>query len=258
MAQLIKMYNYISRYEWNIYRYPSQFIRMKKEHWDKVYNLWSLEKQSYTNEVDAEEEMENTRFFSKWKLFSRKNETQDFEEESKTELPETLSDLKRYFLDKLLPTQIKWASSTISYVSFVKQTIYQHELLQYFLQRFPDTYLLMYYPVFSIKNVPVDGEIILISPIGIEVIYILEEDNATFVASDERSWVKVKDNKESKFLSPMVSLKRTEHMISSIFKQGKIDFPIHKVILSRKNKIVHTTEPYRTKLVGVAEYEKMV
>ncbi len=36
MAQLIKLQDYVSRYEQDIYRYPSQFIKLKKQQWDKL------------------------------------------------------------------------------------------------------------------------------------------------------------------------------------------------------------------------------
>ena len=36
MAQLIKIQDYISRYEQDIYRYPSQFAKLKKQQWDKL------------------------------------------------------------------------------------------------------------------------------------------------------------------------------------------------------------------------------
>jgi len=40
MAQLIKLYDYIWRYEWNMYRYPSQYIRLKKDKWKDLHNDW--------------------------------------------------------------------------------------------------------------------------------------------------------------------------------------------------------------------------
>ena len=45
MAQLIKMQDYISRYEQDIYRYPTQFAKLKKQQWDKLkaaYNAGEL------------------------------------------------------------------------------------------------------------------------------------------------------------------------------------------------------------------------
>ena len=66
MAQLIKLQDYVSRYEQDIYRYPSQFIKLKKQQWDKIKaaylagELDQLYSQSYENQLidEAYEEEE--------------------------------------------------------------------------------------------------------------------------------------------------------------------------------------------------------
>ena len=35
MGQLIKLQNYTSRYEQNIFHYPSRFVMLKKQQWDR-------------------------------------------------------------------------------------------------------------------------------------------------------------------------------------------------------------------------------
>jgi hypothetical protein len=40
MAQLIKLLDYVSRYETDLYRYPSQFVRLKKQQWEKMKQHW--------------------------------------------------------------------------------------------------------------------------------------------------------------------------------------------------------------------------
>ncbi len=40
MAQLIKMFDHISRYEDNIYQYTKNFIRLKEEKWEKLQKNW--------------------------------------------------------------------------------------------------------------------------------------------------------------------------------------------------------------------------
>ncbi len=52
MAQLVKLYDYISRYEWNTYRYPTQFIRLKQENWKKLYNRWVDKHEIKANESE--------------------------------------------------------------------------------------------------------------------------------------------------------------------------------------------------------------
>ena len=40
MGQLIKLQDYVSRYEQNIFHYPSRFVLLKKQQWEKLRNLW--------------------------------------------------------------------------------------------------------------------------------------------------------------------------------------------------------------------------
>ncbi|WP_047981544.1 hypothetical protein [Ornithinibacillus contaminans] len=254
MAQLIKLENYISRYEWDMYRYPSQFIRLKQDNWYKLHYLWSNQEPFTASTYDEDDKKQ-----SKWKSFLKKEQTETtFAEPTETDmLPNTEEELKYYYLNRLFSFQLKWATSTVSNVSFMDKKYYSDESLKYFLQRFPDTYLVMYYPIFEIKNAPIDSEIILISPVGIEIIYLMEEDpNAVIMASDDRSWVHEKGNKQEKQLSPMFALKRTEQIIKSIFQKHDVVLPIQKIVLSRTNTINFLSEPYNTRIIGKHEYEK--
>ncbi len=58
MAQLIKLQDYISRYEWDTYRYPTQYIRQKKEQWQRFYSEWldpALEEEEQAEAGSTEE-----------------------------------------------------------------------------------------------------------------------------------------------------------------------------------------------------------
>ena len=83
MAQLIKLQDYVSRYEQDIYRYPSQFIKLKKQQWEKLkaaYLAGEIEQlfsQSYENQLidEAYDEEEKRGIFQKVKgMFRRKQE----------------------------------------------------------------------------------------------------------------------------------------------------------------------------------------
>ena len=252
MAQLIKLQNYITRYEWDIYRYPSQFIRYKQDNWKKIHYLWSNDELLVPDQPE-EEELKK----SKWNLFQKKKSHEyTIEDKEKETIPRTEEELKHYFLEHIIPFQFKWATSTLSSVSFVDSKFYKEELLQYFLKRFPDTYLLMYYPIFEIRNAPIEGELILINPLGIEIIYCLEEEqDAVIMASDDRSWVFENGNKKTKRLSPVFALKRTEKIVRGILDKYNITFPIQKVVLSRTNIINFLSEPYNTRIIGKHEYD---
>ena len=40
MAQLVKLLDYVSRYEHDLSRYPSQYIRLKRYQWERMKTQW--------------------------------------------------------------------------------------------------------------------------------------------------------------------------------------------------------------------------
>ena len=59
MAQLVKLQDYISRYETALTRYPTQFVRLKQNQWERVKTQWLLGEQLPNWEhVETEEENE--------------------------------------------------------------------------------------------------------------------------------------------------------------------------------------------------------
>lgn len=266
MAQLIKLEDYVSRYAWDIYRYPTQFIRLKKEKWQQLNDSWiearnaKFEWELHKN-LQAEEETDKKRTFP-WNPFKRKT----FEDTYEEELPFNHhlanmqeEQLKYFFLDQLYPLQLKWATSTVSQVSFFDERYEYNHKLKYLLQRFPDIYLILYRPTFSLKNATIDCDTIFVSPIGIEIIHFLEyEDQAKIITSNDRSWLVEYPNDTKQILSPMYSLRRTEQVIRSILKTKDLSFPIKKTILSRKNQLIYWQEPYQTKLVDKHVYNDWI
>ncbi|UOQ47099.1 NERD domain-containing protein [Gracilibacillus caseinilyticus] len=255
MSQLIKLDNYISRYERNIFHYPSQFSRLKTENWNRLKQLWQ-DQLLYNVSAEANQEEPQDSYFSKWRsFFNSRSEIENQSDEVEI-LPKTEEALKQYFLDALFPFQLKWASTTIDRMSFIDKTYNQDFLLKYFLQRIPDTHLLLYMPVFQLKNGPIEGEIILISPLEIEIITLIEKSSTQhIIPNDTRTWYVDEFNVQSKVLSPMIAVKRTETIVHSILKKYGLDYPVKKVILSRTNTIDSQTEPYRTKYVDANQHE---
>lgn len=258
IAQLIKLKNYISRYDWNTYHYPSHFIRLKQENWKKQYEAWEASEAKDGNAEKASNPGDGMpSIFSRWRTLISKNRF--IAPEKRIEegfLPATRDELKQHFLNKLFPMQLKWASSTVREQSFLAEAYTEDNVLKYLLQRFPDTYLLMYYPIFSIQQAPIDGEIILISPVDIEIIYLLEPAQETMImASNERTWtVNTRDNTK-KILSPLIALKRTEQIVNSILGKNEIDFPVHKSVVSRNSTLLFSNEPFQTSFIGKNDYE---
>ncbi|CDQ39270.1 MULTISPECIES: hypothetical protein [Virgibacillus] len=254
LAQLIKLQDYISRYEWNPFRYPSQFIRLKQENWKKLTVEW----EQIVEEPEEEEASPKSSRFSKWKRWKQKPRVDVTGERDHTEsLPPTKEELKHYFLNRLMEIQMKWATSTITDISYINQKYSYDPEIKYFLQRFPDTYLIMYYPIFNIKKAPIEGEIIVITPINIEIIYLMDEGkDAMIIASDERTWTVDVQDKRYKIINPHIALKRTEQIIKSVLAFHDLEFPIKKTVLSKTNEILYTDEPFYTQLVGRKQYEE--
>lgn len=140
MAQLVKIQDYISRYQIDLARYPTQFVRLKKSQWDRIKRQWELgedisEWQHIDNETEADTLEEKERFSFIKKIFTgRQKETEDVEDieisnelissedtipEEETTLtfepkivyaPQSIHELKRMFIDQFFHFQMKWAS----------------------------------------------------------------------------------------------------------------------------------------------------
>lgn len=283
MGQLIKLQDYISRYEQDIFTYPSRFVRLKKQQWEKTKANWENEGMDTANlsflseEINEAEEDEQERpaFLKKLTGFF-KHEQKEPDEEYEQVLPElsqedpmqfmvsfsfkpeTLEDLKLQFLDQLFRFQLKWASSTVWETSFFHSKYFFEEHLKFFLQRFPDTCLVLYKPIFLLKKAPVEADVILLTPTDTWCITFVEEENsAVFIGSNERFWLKRTVNKEErKILNPLLALNRTERIVRNIFKRHEIDFPVHKLIISRNGYIDYPSTPFDVKFAEARNFEQ--
>ncbi|WP_226670198.1 NERD domain-containing protein [Metabacillus litoralis] len=275
MAQLIKLYDYISRYEIDAYRYPSQFIRLKRQQWDKVSKAWEnnmFHTVMKVSEVpkEQEEEVKQT-FVQKMKSKFSKDEIEKQEikplvndaavndEELQfqfTTIPKTVDDLKHLFLDYIFRFQIRWASSTLREKSSVDKSIYRDQLLPYFMKRLPDQYLLLYRPIFKLKNAPVELEIILIGTTEIYCLSFVEQvDETIFTGSKEKFWVARHRENEKKFLNPLISLNRTGTVVEKLLASQQIDLPVKKLVISRNGYIDYPFAPYDITILDKRTYE---
>ncbi|WP_433743820.1 nuclease-related domain-containing protein [Falsibacillus pallidus] len=266
MAQLIKLQDYISRYETDIYRYPTQYIRLKKQHWDKWKQEWMDHKNGdaeYLKLQEFKEMVEGKQgIFDKVKDFFRRE--QDGEESNvlfhtEDEVPafsfhsnQLLSEneLKQEFLNQLLAFQLKWASSTITAKSFIDDKYFDDTKLRFLLQRFPDSFLVLYEPVFLVKNAPVDMDIMIATPTAIWCLTFLEgNQDAVYIGSKEHFWEKRDGNNSSKTLNPLIALSRMEKIIARIFQHHQVEFPIKKAVVFRNGYIDYPNVPYDTALL---------
>ncbi|WP_279401549.1 acylglycerol kinase family protein [Piscibacillus salipiscarius] len=171
-------------------------------------------------------------------------------------LPEREEDVKQFFLDQVFDTQLIWASSTLQEVSYFDKGYERDPWLKYFLQRFPDTYLVFYQPSFKLKNATLDAEVIMLTPTEVMCVSILDRDyqDAVFYPSDDRKWTVMKDEQEKSIVNPVIKLKRMEKLVQSIFDYYEVDFPIKKYLLAQQNQIVHQSLPFQTEYIDQTNY----
>lgn len=280
MGQLIKLQDYVSRYEQNIFLYPSRYVRLKKQQWEKILSIWerdeALERYEEDISLSIWNEDEKEPFMERVKGFFHIGKEEEAQDQSAEMLrqevygeasflfspvfkdkPSTVEELKQQFLNQLFPFQIKWASATLTEKSFVDKRFYEDERLKYFLQRFPDTFLVLYHPIFLLKKAPVEVETILITPTDVWCISFLEhEDSTVYCGSGERFWIKRVGKREERVLNPLIALNRTEKIVRNIFQLHAIDLPIHKVIISRNGYFDYPFAPFDVELIEKRNYEQ--
>lgn len=267
MAQLVKLLDYISRYENDLTRYPTQFIRLKRHQWDRMKIQWESDSSHSMWEDDTVnvEPVEEGRFASLRRLFNlRKGETEN--EEVSAEVmedrdhfgfipnmnhkPGSIEQLRALYLDQLYHFQIKWASSTLMDKSRVHPEFYRDSLLRSFTQQLPDSFLVFYRPIITLQKATVELDVIIITPVECMCITVLEdEDLAAFIGSADRFWTKMSGDKESKVLNPLLSLNRMEKIISRLFNEKDISFPVKKYLISRNGYIDYPTSAFDIEIV---------
>ncbi|MFJ8512343.1 nuclease-related domain-containing protein [Lysinibacillus xylanilyticus] len=286
MAQLVKLQDYTSRYQIDLARYPTQFVRLKKSQWERVKRQWELgEEISEWQHTDDDSEndsfAEKERFSLFKKIFAgrQKEENEDVEQieisnelvsdediipEEETTLtfepkivyaPQSIHELKRMFIDQFFHFQMKWASSTLREKSYVDPRFMRDPLLRNLLQKLPDNYLLFYYPILQIRKAPIELDVVLMSPTECICITVLEAENqAVYVGGSERFWIKKVGTKDSKVLNPMISLNRMESVLTQLFMQDNISMPIRKVILTQNGYFDYPGSSYGIQFVDRRNY----
>ncbi|MBG9453662.1 hypothetical protein ABE61_06125 [Lysinibacillus sphaericus] len=286
MAQLVKLQDYISRYQIDLARYPTQFVRLKQSQWERVKRQWELgEEISEWQHNDGDSENNSFEGKERFSLFKKifagrqREEIEDIEEveitnelvsdedsipEEETTLtfepkivyaPQSIHELKRMFIDQFFHFQMKWASSTLREKSYVDPRFMRDPLLRNLLQKLPDNYLLFYYPILQIRKAPIELDVVLMSPTECICITVLEAENqAVYVGGSERFWIKKVGTKDSKVLNPMISLNRMESVLTQLFKQENINMPIRKVILSQNGYFDYPGSPYGIQFVDRRNY----
>ncbi|MGD6816922.1 nuclease-related domain-containing protein [Metabacillus sp. 84] len=257
MGQLIKLRDYISRYELDPYHYTGQFIRLKKQQWERVNKAWEEQHfDSYLAQFSEPAEAENTKaaFWGMWPFQKEKEETRGYPAEAPIEdgpdmlfshTPLSTEDLKHEFLDKVYRFQLKWASSTIREQSDFDRRYFYDEKLQFFLKRLPDHNLYMHDAVLEIKNATVELGPVLITPSGIQCIaWVPGRNEDILIGSGGRFWEMKSGRHSKRLLNPLLDLNRTASVIRKILKSRNIEFPIEKRLIFEKGYADFQNLPY--------------
>lgn len=258
MAQLVKLQDYVSRYEKDIYQYPSRFVRLKNIQWKSMRRDWERYQGRKVLRQELIEEIETGQgpvtLAGRLKLWFFRHKEEEWPDEfavneaflgvNEVAAAETIEDLRRFFLSELFAFQMKWASSTSQETSYVDRKYFYDELLKLLLQGLPDSFLLMYKPVMQLKSAPVELELILLTPTEVWCLTFLEkEDQSVFIGSRDRFWIKRNGEKSSRVLSPLLTISRAEAVLKAVFQQAELDFPIKKAVISRNGFIDYPEAP---------------
>ncbi|PIC71403.1 hypothetical protein CSV77_05075 [Sporosarcina sp. P16b] len=278
MAQLIKLADYISRYENDLTRYPTQFIRLKRYQWKRIKKQWEhgvdiYAEQAATFSKDVEVPSKwYTVLFKKWRKQPDVELTQasaiseqavedqendwDFQASISSQ-PSNVEQLKRAYRDQLFQFQLKWASSTLYDRSRVDPKYFSDPLLKQLTLRLPDSFLLLYYPIVKVNKAPVELDIILLAPTTCYCITVLEDERmAAYIGSGERFWLKKFGEEQAKVLNPTIALSRMEKVVSSFFRAAKVEIPIKKLIVSRNGYIDYPGTPFEVTTIDRKTYEQ--
>ena len=272
MAQLVKLLDYISRYENDLTRYPTQFIRLKRSQWERMKIQWENgSEHSLWEQIADEEEPEERKKASVFsRIFGSRKEEPEIEEVEDSDdeddfgfhsniiyTPKTEAQLRKLYMDQLFHFQLKWASSTLTDKSRVDPIYMRDSLLRSFTQQLPDSFLLFYYPIIKLQKAPVELSVIILTPIECLCITVLEEEDfAAFSGGGDRFWIKKTGDKETKLLNPLIALNRDETIISRIFQEKAIDFPIRKYLISRNGYIDYPNIAFDVEVIDKRSYDK--
>ncbi|MGO4890070.1 nuclease-related domain-containing protein [Anaerobacillus sp. MEB173] len=270
MAHLIKLDDYVSRYQFDIYRYPSQYTRLKKERWERLKGEWEnahqlpkVEKAIIGDQVDWSEQKEGffKRTLNKLKKISKKNRLEDSanDVESYRFKFKSMEEVKKVFLEELFEFQLKWASSSVVEISHIDPRYYVDEQLKFFAQRIPDNYFLLYCPVFKVKNAPVELDIIIVGPTEIWCITILEgSEHSIFQGSSDRFWLEFVGEEQKRLLSPLVAVNRMSSIIQPIIKAAELEIPIKRAVVSPQCLIDCQTQGLAVQFIDKRNFQEWV
>lgn len=228
MAQLIKLNNYISRYELDIYRYAGQFPHMKKQRWQQMLEKHEAKDAPVTH---ASGHAAKTKPLEPW---------------------------EREFHEDVFFFQLRWARSTLREKSQMDSRYRFDGWLKFFLQQFPDNYLLLYRPVLQIRQAPVELDILIVGPMALWCVTLLEGgDGEVFQGASGRFWSKIENGHVVQHLSPLVSNLRMARLVKQVLmSQESEPMPVKRMILSPLAYIEYPDAPADVEMIDRRRVKK--
>jgi hypothetical protein len=246
VAHLIKLEDCVSRYQYDMYRYPGQFSRLKRDRWESLKREWEASYSMKTPTVDEYTEEQQPKSvklaFDKFKKWYKREQKQSSIENSEERPYQfkymTLPEVKSSFLLELYEFQLNWASSTLRETSKLKKQFFYDETLRWLLQSFPDNFFVLYYPIVTYPKATVQFDILLIGPTDIWCIVNLNaKDNTIYQSFSERYWIEQDLEKEKKVVNPLLSLNRMSTMMKRILADTDLDMTVRKAVMTKKGYI---------------------
>jgi hypothetical protein len=268
VAHLIKLEDYISRYQFDLTRYPSQYTRMKKERWYYHKSEWeqkqalssSENERNVTHMIEGRtrglltETVKRIRRWSKRSQIEKELVSSELEPEK---FNESFEQMKEEFSNNLFDAQLNWASSSLLEESSFDPKYRSDTWLKFFAQQIPDNYFLMYKPIFFIKQAYIELDVLLISPTEVFCISILEgHEHSVFEASSERFWTEFIHKTRKKRISPLMSLSRMTGVVTPILMGANVNFPVRTVVLCPSSIIDNKIQGAKVELVDRRNFSK--
>ncbi len=285
MAQLIKLQDYVSRYQIDLKRYPTQYVRLKHVQWKRMNEEWRANNHAALEleEIMIDEQNKKPNLFKR--LFKRKEKESwdnpweqgssalEIDDRADNLIPDEVStlnfnptllynpqneeELKRMYLDQLFHFQLKWASSTLREKSHLDPKYQRDTWLRTLVQKLPDTYFVLYDPILQLKKAPIEVGVIVLAPTECYVIQLVEEEDVAAFTGDskERFWTKKIGEQDKRVLNPLIGLKRMEKVVHQIFEEADVSLDIHRILLSRNGYIDYPGSIYGIKIVDRRHYD---
>lgn len=250
MAQLLKLEDYVSRYQEDLFFYINRFKKLKQRRWIHLKKEWEWlhsRSQDKHDNVTTDDEF----------LVYLENE-----KENPLTKVTTMEEFVDYYKSYIYRSQLNWASSTMYERSTVSSYYRSNNLLKGLLTNLPDTYLIFYEPVIHVKRATSQLEIIIVTPLDIKVIKHLEgEKGSVFNGVSKYAWQEVMSHRTQRRVNPILSLNRTETYIRGLMKRKQIDLPIESIIYVPESYVEFVDTPPHVKVidkrVSYAWYEKL-